>query len=175
MTTHLANLRESCPYWSEFHLFYIQSTGLKSRYVNNLLDHRNALFQLNNRIPLVRSISELPSRHLSYHLTDGSIRTYKHTYIHTDSLTKWAGHSGASLVTFMSTFVSATLAPPPPSTLSHLFQFQTDRACTNNPWGLIFSPEVWFWSSSVDFSRFEKFDFYEQVPGSIIVWKWFDM
>ena len=43
----------------EFHHFDIQSTGQKSHCVSTFKGHRNALFSLNSRIPLVRSSSEL--------------------------------------------------------------------------------------------------------------------
>ena len=42
----------------EFLHFDIQSTGQKSHCVSIREDHRNALFQLNSRIPLVRTSSE---------------------------------------------------------------------------------------------------------------------
>ncbi|KAK7375680.1 hypothetical protein VNO78_35418 [Psophocarpus tetragonolobus] len=42
----------------EFLHFDIQSTGQKSHCVNIRRDHRNALFELNSRIPLVRTSSE---------------------------------------------------------------------------------------------------------------------
>ena len=42
----------------EFLHFDIQSTGQKSHCVSIRRDHRNALFQLNSRIPLVRTSSE---------------------------------------------------------------------------------------------------------------------
>ncbi|KAK7286155.1 hypothetical protein RJT34_21009 [Clitoria ternatea] len=46
----------------EFLHFDIQSTGQKSHCVNIRKDHRNALFSLNSRIPLVRTSSELTVR-----------------------------------------------------------------------------------------------------------------
>nr|BAA10929.1 cytochrome P450 like_TBP [Nicotiana tabacum] len=66
MTRHLATLRESCyspvyPRLVEFLHFDIQSTG-RITLRNIRRDHRNALFKLNSRIPLVRTSSELAVR-----------------------------------------------------------------------------------------------------------------
>ncbi|PWA63919.1 cytochrome P450 like protein [Artemisia annua] len=46
----------------EFLHFDIQGTGQKSHCVSIRRDHRNALFQLNSRIPLVRTNSEFAVR-----------------------------------------------------------------------------------------------------------------